>query len=325
MNRVGSITLVTIAATAFATGCTAPTLSADDTVIMPGRKSPIRVVAYRPGLVQLNRKLSGVEVVLYVDGKEITRGPTDKDGYFDVKPILPKGTKLFEARATVGGKELKDTGRVFAWPERTIVIVDVDETISNTDFKALLSGADEDVGSTPLPNSVETLKEIDEDFNICFVTARPREVLDKTKRWMERHAFPAAPVISSETLGDVINQQRYKRKVISDIKEVTPNVLIGIGDKVTDSEAYGSLGLLTIVITEGLPKGFRAHGILMQNWEEVGDFFQVNRKVLRDPEKLAKTLETSGLLMRPTIKWAPLKGNRKTDAKAKPQPEIDDR
>jgi len=307
MARYGWIALLALATAMAAGGCAAPALSADDTIILDGSASPIRVVAWRPGLIQWQRRIPDVEVALYVGDQEILREVTDESGNLDVEPKFPKGTTEFEARAAIGEKELSAVGRVFTWKTRTIVIVDIDQTISNTDFDSLLSGADDDVKSQPLPGSVETVNQISEHFNLCYLTARPREVLDKTRRWLDTHGFPAAPVVTAESLGDVLDQQGYKQRTIKDIKDVIPEVLIGIGDTVTDSEAYGANGLLTIVITEGVRKGFRSHGILLPDWAAVGRFFENNRDTLTDPRKLAKTLEEAGFLLRQVNRWQPKK------------------
>jgi len=302
-----SIVSVILAGLALAGGCEAPMISADDTILTEGGRSPIRVVAWRPGLVQFGRRIPDVGIVVYVDGKEVYRGKTNREGYMDVDPRFPEGATRFEARAVIDGTELSDTARVFKVKGPTIVVVDIDQTISNTDYDSLLSGEDDDLKSQPLPDAPEVLHRIAEDFTICYLTARPRELLDKTKRWLRTHKFPAAPVVSSESLGDVMNQQKYKQTTIAEIKDSVPHVLIGIGDSVTDSEAYGASGMLTLVLTEEVRKGFRMHGILLPNWKAVGRFFEANRKVLRDPERLEKVLAETGMLSRPVNPWTPPK------------------
>ncbi len=297
--------VIAMAAALLAGGCQPAMLSLDDTVKMGDRDSPIRAYVMRKGLLQIGRRVPDVEVVFYVDGKEITRGKTNELGRVDVQHRFGDDVKRFEATAVLGGDECRAEAVVYHWPERTVVVVDIDETISNTDHAALLSGADKDVGSTPLPDSVETLSIIAKHFNVFYLTARPRELLAKSRGWIETHGFPAAPVVTSDTLGDLADQRRYKRNTLANIQELVPHVLIGIGDRATDSEAYGESGLLTIVLGEGARAGFRAHAVVLPNWKAVGNFFRVNVDTLKDPQRAKQALTEGGILLRPTIPWTP--------------------
>ncbi len=301
------LVVMTIMAAVIVSGCQKPVLSADDTVTMGDLKSPITVYVTRKGLLEFGRRVPNVEIVIYVNGKEIDREKTNKHGYIDVEHLLPKDANSFEAKATIDGEEHVSEGRIFHWPQRTIVVVDVDETISNTDYEALLSGQDQDLRSTPLPHSVETLNKIAKHLNVFYLTARPRELLGKTKSWIKKHGFPAAPIVTSDSLGDVIDQQGYKLRTISYIRQQVPQVLIGIGDRNTDSEAYGQSGLLTIVIAEGDPKGFRAHAVILPGWKAIGEFLNVNVDTLKDPQKLEAVLAEGSMLQRPILKWKPSK------------------
>ncbi len=296
-----------VAACAVAGGCQAPMLSADDTVIIGNRKSHIHVCAMRPGLLTLGRRIAGVDVTVYVGDKEAARGRTNVEGNVDLDTKLPKGTREFEARAVIGGAKLTSRGHVFTWPERTAVVVDVDQTISDTDYRALVWGVGQDSSSRPLPDSAETLNQIARHFNIFYLTARPREMLEKTRQWIKRNGFPAAPIVTSDSLSQLADLRKYKLDAVKHIQAIVPHLLIGIGDQVTDSDAYGQAGLLTLALTEGEQHGFCGHPILLPDWKAVGDFFRANLRILKDYRCLEMTIRCEGMLLRPTLRWTPKK------------------
>lgn len=304
MVRIGWTVCAAMVVCAAVGGCQSPALTVDDTVIMGDVESPLRAVVEKPGLTQPGRHVKGLEVTMFAGGREIHRGKTDENGHLEVHAHLPAKAEVFEARTVIDGKDVRATGRIHRWPQRTIVLVDIDETISNTDYQTLLSGKATDVGSTPLPHSVEAMTEIARRFNVAYLTARPRELLDKTRRWIKSEGFPDGPVLTSDTLGDWIHQSEYKLRVLKHSQKVFPNILIGIGNTAGDAEAYGQSGMLTVVVTKDNIEGFGLHGVLARNWQDIRKFFDANLDVLEDPQRLRNLLKEGGMIRRPLYPWA---------------------
>src|SRR5262249_38118240 len=109
------------------------------------------------------------------------------------------------------------------------------------------------------------------------------------------------------TLGEMLKPGRYKTQAIRHTQEVVPHILIGIGDKETDADAYGGRGMLAIVLAKGDPSGFRSHAVILPDWKEIGVFFKSNLETLKDPERLERVMKDRGQLLRPIIPWQPAK------------------
>jgi phosphatidate phosphatase PAH1 len=86
-----------------------------------------------------------------------------------------------------------------------IVACDIDSTISETSLNALFFD-DIDSTSRPIEGSVEVLREIARDYQIMYLTARPRFTLEKTRSWLDAHGYPREPVITSLTVADALAQ-----------------------------------------------------------------------------------------------------------------------
>lgn len=290
MRRVLTAIAVTLVSLALLPGCKSPSLSVDDTVMIDGSPSPIRVCAQRHGLWNLGRRIAGVEVAVSADGREIARGRTDAAGYYEALLQLPAGAEHFEAHALMGGQPLHAAGRVFQWPERTIVVVDIDNTICRTDIDGLYEFADRDVRSQPLPDAVETFALLGERFNILYLTLRQRELLDKSRRWLSEHGFPAGPVFTADTLAHFIRQRTYKREAIRSAQRAMPHVLIGIGNRKADSDAYRQCGMLSIVLAGRDPAADPTDALVFRDWKAIAAFFDANRQTLEDPLRLQRAL-----------------------------------
>jgi hypothetical protein len=183
--------------------------------------------------------------------------------------------------------------------------VDIDETISATNYGTLIDGMEEDIGSQPLSGAAEAVGRLARRFNVLYVSARPRFLLEKTRRWLTRHGFPAGPVITTPSLAEAIRVQKFKGGTIAKLQALSDGLLIGIGNARTDSEAYAANGLLTVIIDDADSSRFRSHAVVVRNWAMVEKFFEANKDVLEAPARLRQAIAGEELLLRPVIKWQP--------------------
>lgn len=170
-----------------------------------------------------------------------------------------------------------------------MIAVDVDETLSITDYNHLLWGIGDD-DSTPLPGAQATLRRLSGEYDIVYVTARSKSLEDKTRRWLERHRFPAGRIVTSPTLGDFLLQSSFKRKVFAKLRREYPNLLIGIGDKTKDAEAYRKNGMVPVVVNPWKGHDYHDDDIVCRDWSAVAAFFARHRDTLRDTSRLAALL-----------------------------------
>ena len=173
------------------TGCGQATLSVDDAVLLEGQQT--RFIGYleREPLLGIRDGIEGARIRFFIDGREVGCAGTDGDGGSSIAcDVDADSPSRFEARAILAGQRLRSEGIIFNWRgDRVIIVVDIDGTIARTEFDDLIFD-EEDDESKPVRHAQETLRELSADFHIGYVTARPRFLLDKTRRWLARNAFP---------------------------------------------------------------------------------------------------------------------------------------
>ena len=172
---------------------------------------------------------------------------------------------------------------------RTTIVVDIDETLCLADYNNLLWGIGSD-GTSALPGAQAALSDISTNYDIIYLTARSRSLVDKTQNWLMANGFPDAPIYTAPQLADFIFQSYFKRKAVGGICSRHENVMIGIGDKVKDAEAYRTHGLLPVVVNPWRGQRYSDQDIVLQDWSAVADFFRTRHAVLSDPGRLRDAL-----------------------------------
>lgn len=287
-------------------GCGQPVLSVDDAVLMDGR--PVRLLAYleREPMFGVRDGIENATVEFQVDGIQAGSARTGSNGEAEVRVTLPApDIDSFEARATVDGRELRQQARIYDWREpRVIVAVDIDETIADTEYDDLLFEKI-DTETHPIRGARDALSAMSEHCHVFYLSVRPRFLLERTREWLRKYEFPPGPVITSTRLRDLVKHTRYKRRRLAALREVAPNLLIGIGDNSADAEAYGANRMLTLILQhdEDDEARYRPHVLLFENWRSIAAFFDANREILTDPTRLRKTINDRGMLARPLIPW----------------------
>lgn len=57
-----------------------------------------------------------------------------------------------------------------------------------------------------------------------------------------------------------------------------------------DAVAYGENGMLTLIVEHDPRRGYGSHALLMDDWKQIAAFFEMNRAVLGDRERLAAAI-----------------------------------
>jgi hypothetical protein len=297
-RRVGGAISLAFLTAWLVSGCGRPALHCGNTVTMRDHDTLLAALVER-GTGLFAGRLHGVEVSFHAEGKELGRARTDKSGYAVTVGRLPVGTRSLEARCTLDGHTLTSQGKVLSWePGRTIVICDIDGTISDTDYDDLFF-KHWDTESKPLPGAPQTLQRLSKGYNLLFLTGRPVAWYAKTHKWLDDHGFPAAPVVLAPTLRSAVHVKRYKAEAIARVKRLYPDALIGIGNAQTDSEVYTAEGVLAIMIDDGKERRFRSEAIALRTWRRVREFFDANHDILSDPSQTRTLLSEGGFLLYP--------------------------
>jgi len=258
----------------------------------------------------LRKDVEKVPVHFYAGDRKLGSERTDGDGQAALQVRLERGIGSYEARAYVGGQRLGAVGRVFAWdPCRVVIAVDVDQTIERTDYDDLILKRGEDP-SPPVGRAADVLRALARDYHLVYFTGRPRCLLEKTRQWLDEHGFPPGPVVTSKGLRDVVRPGEFKRQRLRRLRHDWPNLLIGIGDKPSDADAYGANGMLSLVVAGRDHEDFGAHALVFPEWDTLGRFFAANRETLTDPDALREVLEGRRMLLQPVAPYRAERGPR---------------
>jgi hypothetical protein len=283
-------------------GCVTPHLEVDDAVAFEDGRTRFAAFAERDEGPFFGG-VEGVEVRFRVDGETVATALSDDRGVATVLANIEPGRRRFEASASYGGRSFQRAGKIVRWrSDQVVVACDIDATISDTALGALFFD-ETDEKSQPIEGSAEVLREIAKRHGVVYFTARPKFTLEKTQRWLEAHGYPEGPVLTSLTVGDLIAQARYKRRELGKLREIFPNLLIGIGNSHADSEGYGANGILALIVNRKRDPKYGRHEIEFEGWEEIGRFFEANRELLQDADRLRAAARGEGMLVVPTLQF----------------------
>ncbi|HVP13256.1 MAG TPA: hypothetical protein VMV94_18935 [Phycisphaerae bacterium] len=293
-----------VAACLLAAGCGAPVLTVEDALAAPD--GTVRLVAYveREAPLNLRKDVDHVTVTFFLDGREIGREKVNGKGRATIKWQLPSpDVSRFSACTTADGQKLEAAGEIYRWrTDRVIIAVDIDGTLSRTEYKDLILKKEDDE-SDPVKGARATVCRLAEDYHILYFTARPRILLTKTRTWLHEHGFPPAPLMMAPGLKQMMQPTEYKRRALAALRKEWPNLLIGIGNKKGDAEAYSASGMLSLIVRETLEKDVGIYAIHVRDWKALGKFLAANRAALTDPKQLNEVIKGEGMLLQAVQPW----------------------
>lgn len=168
---------------------------------------------------------------------------------------------------------------------RVGIIVDVDETISITDYPSLFFGIGTDE-SRPYEHARDVLSRLSQYFDITYLTARPQWLTGETRTWLTEKGFPPGTVLTTARMLDVYWPGSFKKRAVAILRNTSPNLLIGIGDRKTDVDAYVANGMLGLVVNPRRGTVYHEHAEVLKDWRDIGVFFQQHAPTLRNPGAL---------------------------------------
>lgn len=269
-------------------GCGGPyLLSAEDGVSRTDEESTFVGKLEKRGFFVLNEGIADQDLRFYVEDEFIGTARTDDEGYARItRPGTPAGTGNIRVEYADGDNlSVESTAKMFTWPQdQPILVADIDDTLCQTQ-EGLLIGISYDDYSKPLPGAPEAMRELAKSFKIVYLTARPREVLPKTRRWLENNGFPEGPVFTWDIDSDPWSQLKYKNLRLDQLTEKFNEMTLGIGNTTNDLTAYRDHGLFSILIDPKSRSQLIEQGVKLPNWTQVREFFEKNPQwlTLQDP------------------------------------------
>ncbi|MFW6132665.1 MAG: hypothetical protein ACOC8F_02120 [Planctomycetota bacterium] len=276
-----------------------------DTLAYPGK--PVDVAAR----LQSARNLKGIEgatMGFYLHDRLLAEARTDADGYgrFSWTPPEP-GDYAMRVRVLsvpdAADEELTELPPapllVAATPKQTeLCVIDLDHTVVDSGFFRVLIG-----GARPMRGAADVVARLARRYQVVYLTHRPNILTAKSKQWLTDHDFPSAPVLVSE-LRDVLDSGEFKTGKLKAMRASYPNVRVGIGDKLSDAQAYVDNGMVAVLVPHYDPEDADEMDALARDIRDlngrgrlhvVGDWGEIERVFFGDaaypPERFARYLE----------------------------------
>ncbi len=133
--------------------------------------------------------------------------------------------------------------------EAPMLVVDMDKTLVASGFEQVLIGQPE-----PMPDSPAVMKRLAERYTIVYLTHRPDYFGPKSKAWLAEQGYPSGPVLLSNVGEFLSGSGAFKSAVLEQLKKRFSRIEIGIGDKVSDAQAYLDNGLKAFLILQISPQ-----------------------------------------------------------------------
>jgi len=286
MKRVTAIAVLLVAAAVLG-GCGARDLmlgtnsdylfTVMDSVAAPGAPTQLRV-QIRGG--DFLRGQPGLAVRYYRDGKLFKVAETDTDGAAAVTftPDAPGNYEFVVQIGAAGLREIPPAPETLLVACRAtdapMVVVDLDKTVVASGFEAVLLGK-----AKPMAQSQRVLARLAGERNIIYLTHRPDYFGPKSKRWLAENGYPRGPLLMSTVGGFLKGSGAFKTGRIAELQKTFSKIEIGIGDKISDGQAYLDNGMRAIVILDMPPEDDpdRREGLmeLAEQLGKLGDKAQV--------------------------------------------------
>jgi len=217
----------------------------------------------------LRNDVRNANVTVTVNGAQIAKVVTDEQGTARTSYTpeeLGTCTVAFECEeGTDYGKAAASSLLFCRDKTKPAIVIDIDHTIADIAMEKFIVTRTKDI--KPLPGAREALEDLSKTYDLIFLTARDKHLLHRTKEWLNLNRFPSAPVFFRDMSREAFSESKFKTDKIAQIKATWSNVTCGIGDKLSDAQAYLANGLKTIIISpkEELPR--QAHSV--QHWQQI--------------------------------------------------------
>ncbi|HUX00412.1 MAG: hypothetical protein WBD63_05405 [Phycisphaerae bacterium] len=256
MARAASV--LTMAVLAAAAGCGAQDVllgarqgylfTAADALALPGEEVLLR--AHLQG-GDLLRDQPGYVVRFSRGGVFYKAAETDADGVAAVSFAPPgPGDYVFRADLSPNGFPAEPPQPVDVFllcrpADAPLLVVDLDKTLVASGFQEVLVGDPE-----PMPDSVEVMKRLAGTYAVVYLTHRPDLFGPKSKAWLREQGYPAGPVLLSDVGGFLKGSGAFKSGALADLRRRFTGRAIGVGDKISDVQAYLDNGLEGFLIIQ---------------------------------------------------------------------------
>jgi phosphatidate phosphatase APP1 len=268
---VGIATCILLAFVAGAQFRTRLKVTAFDTLGSPDQEIALRAKVERDGPGLFNPDLRGRRLQFLARPWLEREAVTDHEGTATIAVMAPAAPGRHDVTSSVargqGLANAEATVRLFLWPaDSTILVTDVDHTVSNLSEPLVPVTPNRDI--PPLPGAVESLERLAHAYRVVYLSARDDLLYNKTRAWLQDKRFPDGPLFCRDYyVGQ--SQAGFKTRLLADLKKRFPKVVVGVGDRASDAEAYLANGMAAYLIDPESKGRFPAGSIAVRSWAEV--------------------------------------------------------
>jgi len=224
-----------------------PVLLAHDLLVEPGSDVTLEA-SLRTGL-----RLDGIEnkrLRFTLGDTLLGEVKTDDDGRVSLAWHVPDAPGDYLITVQVhpddqGKRAAADTTLLVAArkADAPLVIVDLDKTLVASGFSHVLAG-----DADPMEGAAVVMSRLAKDHTVVYLTHRPDFLGPTSKAWLSSNRFPLGPVLMSRLTTFIRGSGRYKAERIETLRRTFTNLRFGIGDKISDAQAYAQNGMHAILI-----------------------------------------------------------------------------
>lgn len=250
-----------------------------DLITYPRAEVTLEVKVERARLFPTRLDLKGQRIEFYRGETLIGAAISGRDGLAKIKVSFETvGTKVIKAVLSSGlyKANITDNRVLVIKRDSPLLVTDIDHTISDISARDFLITPDTKIPT--LLRASEIVNRLSKKFNILYLTARDDAFIKRTKFWLDFNQFPVAPTFFWDFgfwNGVPSNHGEYKSQVLRKVMKTHRNLLIGVGDKPHDAEAYRANGLRAYYVG---PPGYKLprHTIYLKTWEAIEKHINTN-------------------------------------------------
>ena len=225
----------------------------NDVLVYPGQQTKLEAYLRSPRSLS---GISGVTITFYRSDEAIASAVTDDNGLAFIEYTAGKaGFDELSARPVKlpadidedyqSALEVSSRLLVSVQPKDTrFIVVDLDKTIINDSYSNIINKSDWPM----MPNSLDVLRRLSSQYSIIYLTQRPTPMTPKSKNWLRSNDFPKGALITSGIRQSMKGARQAKSPKLAELKELYPNIEIGIGEQTGDAFAYIDNGLTAYII-----------------------------------------------------------------------------
>lgn len=189
--------------------------------------------------------LKEVWVEFYLEDKKIGEAKTNKKGFFSLNYTFQKpGLYEITIKPQNSSSPKESLNILIVKPNEKLVVCDIDHTLMEVSAFAFIANRK----TPPMEGALETLKILEKNHHILYLTHRETRFAHITKKWLKDFDFPTGPLFLWSYKHHPFKNESYKTNALKRIvlRSSLP-LKMAFGDKESDLEAYKNAGVKKIV------------------------------------------------------------------------------